>query len=751
MSAAVAAILEGMPEPRDLRMHEADGRCVITAGTVVLFDYDAGDIAMRNMALAALRQLGFRGRVVAAVLGLSEAYVATLHNAAKRDGSAVLIGQPRPGRPGTVTVAQWQQATQWRAQDVSDAEIGRRLGVAHTTISRRLGPRGQGPARDGGPGQVPAEPLFTGPGPAAGPEPEPGNNPGAEPEPGPGAEPGNEPEAGPEPAAERVPGPGAGGPAGGGGLPGGPGWPLVPEGVFRSRYAGAMLLHAFFARAGAGAVLAGAAAGPGRAAGPADVALLSAVSLCFALGAATTEQFKHLAAAEAGPLAGLGVLPGLRTLRPRLAQIADGSDPLAVQAMFASAMLAADPVTSGVYYVDDHFVPYTGARPVAKGWNNKRGKAERGRADTHVTAHDGRAVCFVTGQPSGLSVTLPPALAELKKAAPPGAAIMLGFDRGGAYPQVFRHCREQDVHWVTYRRAPLAVPAMLPVITAITAGGRTRQITWAEETVDIKDYGQARQITLFEYGKVALQILTSDSGACPAEILSWLKSRWREENFLKYASENYGIDKICDYIAGIETNTKIVDNPARKAASGTVRAAEKTLAAAERGLARLLADPAISPAAKNTRLIPAAQKEITAARKALAAATAARDTIPAKLPANDIDPDAKVALLRTCRRGLQMVLRLLAHNAEHWLSSQLNAYLRDDDEYRAITRETIIRGLAGTITYAPAAITVHLGRPRAPRIARALAMLIDEINYTPPVMPGDTRPVTYRLAPNPGL
>jgi hypothetical protein len=709
MSAAAAAILEGMPESRDLRMHQADGRCVITAGTVVLFDYDAGDIAMRNMA------------------------VATLHNAARREGSPALIGQPRPGRPGTVTAAQWQQARQWRAQEVSDAEIGRRLGVAHTTISRRLGPRAQEPARDGEPGQGPAEPLFTCSGPAAGPE--------SRPEPGPGAEP------------EAEPGAGTGGPPGGGGPAGrGPAWPLVPGGVFRSRYAGAMLLHAFFARAGAGAVLAAAAAGrdgrPGRAA---DAALLSAVSICFALGAATTEQFKHLAAAEAGPLAGLGVLPGLRTLRPRLAQIADGSDPLAVQALFASAMLAADPATSGVYYVDDHFVPYAGAQPVAKGWNNKRGKAERGRADTHVTAHDGRAVCFVTGEPSGLAVTLPKALAELKKAAPPGARIMLGFDRGGAYPQVFRHCREQDVHWVSYRRAPLAVPAHLPVITTITAGDRKREIAWAEEKVQLKDYGEARQITLFEHGKVALQILTSDFDGCPAEILAWLKSRWREENFLKYASANYGIDKICDYIASISTNTKIVDNPARKAASGTVREAEKTLAAAERDLARLLADPAITPATKNTRLIPAAQEKITASRKALAAATAARGKIPAKLPANDIDPDARTALLRTCRRGLQMVLRLLAHNAEHWLSSQLNAYLRDDDEYRAITRETIIRGLAGTITYAPAAITVHLDRPRAPRIARALAMLIDEINYTPPVMPGDPRPVTYRLAPRPGL
>ena len=293
---------------------------------------------------------------------------------------------------------------------------------------------------------------------------------------------------------------------------------------------------------------------------------------------------------------------------------------------------------------------------------------------------------------------MPKALAELKKAAGPEAKIMLGFDRGGAYAQVFRHCRDQNAHWVTYRRAPLVVSAMLPVITTVSYASRARQIAWAEETVQIKDYGEARQITLFEHGKVALQILTSDSGACPPEILAWLKSRWREENFLKYASENYGTGKICDYLAGIEANTKITGNPARKQANAAVREAEKALAAAERDLAVLLADPAIAPAAKNTRLIPAAQEKISAARKKLAAAAAARDKVPAKLPANAIDPEAKTALLRAGRRGLQMVLLLLAHNAEHWLSAHLNAYLRDDDEYRAITRQTIIRGLAGTIT-----------------------------------------------------
>jgi hypothetical protein len=35
-------------------------------------------------------------------------------------------------------------------------------------------------------------------------------------------------------------------------------------------------------------------------------------------------------------------------------------------------------------------------------------------------------VCFVTGEPSGLSVTLPKALAELKKVLPPGMKPMIG-------------------------------------------------------------------------------------------------------------------------------------------------------------------------------------------------------------------------------------------------------------------------------------------------------------------------------------
>src|ERR1019366_9077201 len=112
--------------------------------------------------------------------------------------------------------------------------------------------------------------------------------------------------------------------------------------------------------------------------------------------------------------------------------------------------------------------------------------------------------------------------------------------------------------------------------------------------------------------------------------VSWLKSWWREENFLKYASANYGIDAICDYIAAIETNTKITGNPARKTAAAAVRTAKAALASAQRDLAALLRDPAVPALDKNATLIPAAQDKITSAERALAAAETARDRTPAK-------------------------------------------------------------------------------------------------------------------------
>jgi len=165
------------------------------------------------------------------------------------------------------------------------------------------------------------------------------------------------------------------------------GWPALPGGVYPSRYAGAALLYPYLDLVGAASILATVTGGPSR---RYDDLVLSTATVGFALGIDTVEGAKHLRRADAGAVVGLTAIPELRTFRSRLSALADRSDPLGLQRAFAQGMLADDPPTSPVYYVDDHFVAYTGARPVAKGYNTKRHIAEPGRADTLVSDHRGR-------------------------------------------------------------------------------------------------------------------------------------------------------------------------------------------------------------------------------------------------------------------------------------------------------------------------------------------------------------------------
>jgi hypothetical protein len=712
MSVAVQSILAGMPEPSDLRCTEHEGTTLVTVGSRVIAGFDTADTGMRNITIVTLTDLGFTGRRVAEAFGVTPEHVSTVRSRAHRLGSAGLV-RPR-GRRAKLSTADVRKARALRAQGLSDVRIGHLLAVTDKTVARVL-KAVDGAVTTSDQAQTEVD-LY------AQPEPEPQSQPEGEPEP----EPQSQPELQPEDVQARVAGSG--------------GSARIAHGRFSSRYAGAMLLHAFTDRVHASDVFASVAT-PTPGCRFDDVTVLTGVSMLFALGFKAMEQAKHPDRVQVGPLAGISVLPELRTLRPRLAAIADGCDPLALQRTFATAMLTADPCTSGVYYVDEHFMPYTGALPVGKGWNTKRRHAEPGRVDTVVADARGRAVCFTTGEPSGLSTSLPATLAELRAITGEAAKITLGFDRGGAYPSVFTTCRQHHVDWITYRRGTLITPTVLPIHATITRGGKPITITYTDETVTINDYGQCRQITLFEAGKPVLQILTSDTLSCPAALIAFMRARWRIENLFKYL-DFYGIDYLADYTATIQTNTRPVDNPARTAARDQLHLLTEERDALHGLIGALHTDPTISVAELNRRSL-VAQRKIHHLDKKITAAEQELKTIPAKLPANHIDPDAQRAIHRTTRRGLQMVLRLLAANAEHWLAHHLNAYLQDPYEYRATTRNLL--HLAGTITYTSTTIHVELDPPNTRRLTRALTLLLQEINTTPPRIPGDPRPITYTI------
>jgi len=360
-----------MPEPAVLRRHSVGGETIVSYGRWLVFRYADDDSAMRNLAVVALTDAGAPGVEVAATFGLSPEYVSRLRTRARRDGAAGLV--VRRGRPPRLSDRQVGKVRRWAGEGVTQTEIAARCKVARSVISEllaRLGP-------------LPVQETLTD---------DTDDTDDTAPE---------APDAAPE------------APGGVGGEQSGvDALARISTGGYRCRYAGAGLLHAYLDRVGATDIFGTLTGAPSRRFD--DVAVLATATVGFALGIDTVEGAKHLRRGEAGPVVGLATIPELRTLRPRLAALADGSDPLGLQRAFAKSMLAADPSGSPVYYVDDHFVAYSGARPVAKGYNTKRRLAEPGRADTPIIDERGRAVVFTSGEPAGLTRSLPAALTELR-------------------------------------------------------------------------------------------------------------------------------------------------------------------------------------------------------------------------------------------------------------------------------------------------------------------------------------------------
>ena len=328
----------------------------------------------------------YRGDAETQAFEVHPNYLSTLRKTAREQGSIGLVKVQ--GRPVKLTPAQREQVRRWSEQGVTGQEIARRLQVSDSMISRLVGVgrRTPDPVQDELPNRDTADTGMA------------------------------------DLADHKLPEPAAAAPAVvelGNGPDGAVGSsPRLGAAGVDSRYAGAMLLHAFYDRVGAAAVFApltGAGPAPARSRRFDDVALLTATSVAFALGVGSVEATKHLLRDQIGPLAGLVRLPELRTLRPRLGGLAEACDPLRLQADLATAMLTAQAPLLGLYFVDDHFVPYEGAKPVGKGYNSKRRHAQKGLADTVVTDYHGRAVCFASGSPSGLTKTLPAPLSELRR------------------------------------------------------------------------------------------------------------------------------------------------------------------------------------------------------------------------------------------------------------------------------------------------------------------------------------------------
>ena len=198
-----------------------------------------------------------------------------------------------------------------------------------------------------------------------------------------------------------------------------------------------------------------------------------------------------------------------------------------------------------------------------------------------------------------------------------------------------------------------------------------------------------------------------------------MSSRWREENYFRYARAHFALDALDSYAAAPDDPDRLVPSPAKKAAAARVRPAEGRR---RRGRSRPGRQPARAaqprPRPRRAGHQPAGHKLNAPVRPPMASWTRPRQPPRPSPPGSgsaSLAPD--MVQLDTETKLITHAIRMAAYNAETILARALDGhYARAGDEAYALIREAL--ATCGDITPAPASCTSGWTRsppPGAPR------------------------------------
>jgi Transposase protein len=594
------------------------GGGVVWVHGLAAFAWDAGDEAGRRLAAVGLCSPRLRAATqeqVAAAFGVIPVTVWRWARALERGGVAGLVPEGKgPRRASKLTPQVVARIRELDGQGASQARIAAACGVSESSVRNALRPAGPGA---GGAGA----------GPAAG--------------------------RGGEPAA--------------GGLPVLPGpvardgervlarWGLLGEGaapVFipGARYPLAGLLLALPALEGAG-LLAAAREVYGRLRDGfygMGAMLLTLVFLALA-GEPRAEGATRVPPAALGRVLGLDRAPEVKTIRRKLAELAAAGKAAELVMALARRHAAARPDALGFLYADGHARVYYGTRQVQKTHVARLKFPAPATMETWITDQDGDPVFMVVAEPSdSLAGELRRLLPALRQVAGQGRRVTVCFDRGGWSPALFADITAAGFDLLTWRKGPAPdLPAEDFMTVACTDDrGRAHEYDLADTAVELvisegQRKGQTvtlRQVTRRVPAKAGatrqIHALTSRDDLPPGEVCWRLSSRWREENYFRYARTRFALDALDSYAAAPDDPDRMVPNPAKKTAAARVRQAEAAARAAEaaRDAALLqLRSPAPGQAAWITnQVINALAAPVQAAWRELEEADSAAAATPAR-------------------------------------------------------------------------------------------------------------------------
>jgi len=466
---------------------------------------------------------------------------------------------------------------------------------------------------------------------------------------------------------------------------------------------------------------------------------LMTVTLMLALRLKRAEHLVGVPPQDLGRLLGLDRAPEVKTLRRRLGEIASlGKANVFVQ-WFARHLAETRPDTVGFLYVDGHTRVYSGQRKVAKAYATRLRLALPASTDYWVHDAAGQPIFVVTGEvTTALTKHLLPIMEELEagKVVPEGQRVTFLFDRGGWSAPLFKAIVEAGHDFITYRKGktPHYHLKDFEAYTIPAQDGRREQVWMLRDGSMRPGAGlRLRQITRREEDGTQIAIVTNRQDLSPVDVVSRLGCRWRQENYFKYATDEFALDALDTYRMESEDPGRTVPNPARRFFNRKIRELRGQAAKleAELGRAADTNEENRRPTVRGFKIAHGAlRKELAGVCDKIDRLVVRRGKLPARTP---VTSDAVKPVIG--HKHFMNAVKMAVYRAETGLLNLLGPhYGRSTNDGRALLREAF--RASGSLRVVEGTLQVTLDPMSAPRRSRAVAALCAELNTLKTRIPG---------------
>ena len=510
------------------------------------------------------------------------------------------------------------------------------------------------------------------------------------------------------------------------------------------------------------------------------------------------EKIRYLPPGEWGSFLGLDRIPEVKTVRRKIDEMASAQAAAQWAQEMSSFWMQRDEELAGILYVDGHVRTYSGHKTKQpRRFSSRSRLCIRSLMDYWVNDQQGNPFFVVTAVGTEgmlhyllnsiiprLLIEVPGQPSEAELAADENLhRFVLIFDREGWSPALFALLwRKYRIAIVTYQKGNFQAwdeddfePCEVP-----SAFGNIRTMRLAEREFTHPDLkasnakNPALQDSVIELERVdvieaelvdvkAVEVRCScDKKSHQSSIITTARSlnkvfiaghmfaRWSQENYFKYAGEEFGIDRLAGYEHSDAPLDQKLKNPQYIQADAAVR---RNLANIKKLQARLAKQQLKSNKSKAVARYMAAQaainEEIDALKKEREDLLEQRKAIPQHIKLSEIPEEQRPKLVSHTRRQFLNTIRMIAYRAETALVVIIRQHLKRSDDARALAKALFTHD--ADLVFDPDAqtLTVRLHHFTNPLSSKAISAVLEELNHAEIDFPATKIRMKYQMVSSP--